>query len=114
MAEYLSDNPDRIYFNDALWYGFQRYALTASNDSRLTREEREKLTAKERELQDDQDERWRVYLILKSVVDEEGRTELGRKAAVLAIRCLGGLSDRFGREDEIRKANRELVSWLRH
>jgi hypothetical protein len=114
MAEYLSANPDRIYFNDALWDRLQRYALTASNDDRLTREERENLTAKERKLQDDQDERWRAYLLLKSVVDEEGKTDLGRKAAELAIRCLRGLSDRFGREEEVRKADRELSVWLRH
>lgn len=113
MAEYLSANPDRIYFNDILWDGFQRYALNASNDNRLTREERDRLTDGERKLQDDQDERWRAYLILKSVVGREGKTQMGRKAAVLAIRCLDGLSDRFGREEDIRKARRELSASLR-
>jgi len=113
FAEYLSANPNRIYYNDALWYGMQRYALTASTDSRLTREERDKLIAKERALQDDQDERWRAYVLLKSVVDDEGKTGLGRKAAELAITCLRGLSDRFGRQEEVHKADRELSAWLR-
>ena len=41
LAEFISAHPDGIYFNDALWPGFQRYALFASSDSRLTREERQ-------------------------------------------------------------------------
>ena len=43
LAEFISAHPDGIYFNDALWFGFQRYALFASSDSRLTREERQRL-----------------------------------------------------------------------
>ncbi len=113
LAEFISANPDRVYFNDALWRGFQRYALFASNDSRLTREERQTLIEKERKLKDDQEERWRAYLILRDVVREAGKTDLGRRAAGLALRCLRGISDRFGREEEIRKADTELSQWLR-
>ena len=95
--------------------GLQRYALTGSTDSELTREERDKLTAKERKLQDDQDERWRAYLLLKSVVDAEGKTELGRKAGALAIHSLSvSLSERFGRQDEVpRDAVMALSTCLR-
>jgi hypothetical protein len=113
MAEFLSANPDGIYFNDALWWGLQRYALYASSDSRLTREERQTLIAGERKLKDDQDERWRAYLILRDVVREAGKTDLGRRAAVLAVRCLRGISERFERQQEIRKADVELSRWLR-
>jgi len=111
MAEFVSANPDRIYFNDALWGGVQRYALQASGESRLTAAERQALMERERKLKDDQEERWRAYLILRDVVRDEGRTTLGRKAASLAVRCLQGISDRFGRQAEIRKASGEL--WKR-
>jgi hypothetical protein len=84
MAEFISANPDRIYFNDVLWEGFQRYALIASSDSRLTRAERQAMIENERKRKDDQEERWRAYLILRDVVREVGDTGLGRKAAVLA------------------------------
>jgi hypothetical protein len=38
MAAFLAANENGIYFNDALWHGYQGYALSAPNDSRLTRE----------------------------------------------------------------------------
>ena len=113
MAEFISANPERLYFNDALWMGLQRYALFASSDSRLTRAERQAIIANERKLKDDQEERWRAYLILRDVIQDAGKTDLGRKAAVLAVRCLRGISDRFERQAEIRKADIELSNWLR-
>jgi hypothetical protein len=113
LAEFISANPERLYFNDALWMGLQRYALFASSDSRLTRAERQAMIAGERKLKDDQEERWRAYLILRDVIQDAGKTDLGRKAAVLAVRCLRRISDRFERQEEIRKADIELSSWLR-
>lgn len=113
MAEFIGGNPDRIYFNDALWRGLQRYALFASSDSRLTREERETMIHNERKLKDDQEERWQAYLILRDVVSDTDEISLSRKAAALAVRCLRGISDRFERQDEIRKADVELSKWLR-
>jgi hypothetical protein len=113
LAEFISANPDRIYFNDQLWARLQRYALSASTDGRLTGEERESLMTGERKLQDDQEERWRAYLILREVVKDTGKTELGRPAAQQAVRSLRGISSRFGRQDEIRKADIELSNWLR-
>jgi hypothetical protein len=113
LAEFISANPSRIYFNDALWHGLQRFALIASSDSRLTLEERQILVSNERKLKDDQEELWRAYLILRDIVDEAGKTDLGRNAAQLAIRCLRRISDRFERQDEIRKADIELSNWLR-
>jgi hypothetical protein len=112
LAEFISANQERIYFNDQLWSGFQRAALTATTDSRLTRAERETLIAGERKLKDDQEERWRAYLILRDVVRDSGKTELGRKAARLAIGCLRGISERFGRRVEIEQADIELSKWL--
>ncbi|MCX6625559.1 MAG: hypothetical protein NTY38_31760, partial [Acidobacteria bacterium] len=99
LAQYISANPNGIYFNDALWYGLQNYALKAATG--------------DRKLRDDQEERWRAYLILRDVVRESGHSELGRKAALLASRCLRGISERFGRQEEIRKADARLVRWLR-
>jgi hypothetical protein len=113
LADFISSNPERIYFNDQLWSGLQRYALIASSDSRLTREERKTLTDGERKLKDDQEERWRAYLILRDLVRDSGKTELGRKAARLAITCLRGISDRFDRQSEIRLAYVELSNSLR-
>jgi hypothetical protein len=112
LAEFLSANPSRVYFNDQLWGGMQRYALTASTEGRVTREEREALIAGERKLKDDQEERWRAYLILREIIRDGGRTQDGRKAAELAVLCLRGISERFGRAEEIRTADLELSRWL--
>lgn len=113
MAEYISANPNRIYFNDELWSGLQRYALFAAKDGRLTRNERRRLMWVERKLKDDQEERWRAYLMLREVVQQSGRTDLGRRAAQLAVRCVRGISERFERSDELRAADLELSRWLR-
>ncbi|HVY93427.1 MAG TPA: hypothetical protein VHA14_11780 [Bryobacteraceae bacterium] len=113
LADFLAAHSDGIFFNDALWHGFQQEALIAKEDSRLTLEERESYIAKERNLQDQQEELWRAWHILQEVVDSEGHTALGRKAAVLAIHCLDRINGRFGREKEIRDADRRLVAWLR-
>ena len=113
-AAFLGAHSGGIYFNDALWHGLQRYALRASTDTRLDGQERQTLTADERKLKDDQEERWRAYVVLREVVDAEGKTALGREAAQLATQCLRGISDRFGRQDEIRKADIELSAWLRN
>ena len=113
LAEFLSAHPDGIYFNDALWHGLQRYALQSSSEFRLTGAERLALLEGERKLKDAQEERWRAYQILRGVMRDAGETEVGRKAAVLAIRCLRGISDRFGRQEEIRKADLELSARLR-
>jgi hypothetical protein len=113
FAEFISANPDRIYFNDALWRGFQRDAFQASIDVRLTKAEREALLASERKVRDEQEERWRAYLILRDVAKETGKTKLGRQAANLAIHCLLGISERFERQQEIRQHERELAVRLR-
>jgi hypothetical protein len=114
LAEFIAAHPDGIYFNDALWHGIQRYALFASRDSRLTRAERHQLIVWERSLKDDQEERWRAYLMLRSIVHESNDAELRRKAAKLAVRCVRGIStERFGRADEVKSADMEPSSWLR-
>jgi hypothetical protein len=113
MAEFLAANPDRIYFNDAVWHGYQRYAMQASTDSRLTRAEREAMIAAERKLKDEQEERWRAYQLFREIVRDAGKTELGRRAAVRAMQCLAAISDRFGRQTEIRTDEKELAMWLK-
>jgi hypothetical protein len=90
------------------------YAFQASSDGRLTRAERLELMGIERKLKDDQEERWRAYLILREIVQGTADTALKRKAAELAIRCLLGINERFGRKEEIHKAEIDLSRWLRH
>jgi hypothetical protein len=113
LAEYMAAHPEGIYFNDRLWYGLQRYALYADLDSRFTRSERQAVVDGERKLKDDQEERWRAYLILRDVVQDAGKSELGRKAAELAVRCVRKINqDRFGRQDELARADIDLSKWL--
>jgi hypothetical protein len=113
MAVFLAAHENGIYFNDAVWERLQRYALTAPSDNRLTREEHQNLIDGERRLRDDQEELWRAYMILRDVVRDAGHTDLGRQSAQLAVRCLRKLSERFGRQEEVRKADVELSAWLR-
>ncbi|HLK20468.1 MAG TPA: hypothetical protein VKT81_16040 [Bryobacteraceae bacterium] len=70
------------------------------------------LTA-ERKLKDEQEERWRAYLILRDVAKNAAKTKLGRQAADLAMHCLAGINERFERQDEIRRSERELFALLR-
>jgi len=114
FAEYLGNNSERVYFNDTLWDGFQNYSLFAQSDPRLTRAERDTFVSGERDLRDMQEERWRAYLILNSIVERGGKTPLGRRSALLALRCLRGIAtQRFGRETMIREADIRLSNWLR-
>jgi hypothetical protein len=113
LAEFIGSHEDGIYFNDSLWEGFQRYALTASKESGFTAEERQTAILQERQLKDDQEERWRAWLILRGVVADAGKSPLGRKAALLALDDLARISDRFGREADIQSAKRELRRSLR-
>lgn len=113
FAEFLSQNENGIYFNDSLWFGLQRYALTATEDTRFTKTEREQQITLERKLKDDQEEYWRAYLILREIMKEEGHSDLGRKSAKLALLCLRSISvERFGRRQEIAAADVELSNWL--
>ncbi len=69
--------------------------------------------AKERRTRDEQEERWRAYQVLRELVDEAGHTDLGERAAKLAINCLRKIrTDRFGREKDIAAADIELSKWL--
>ncbi len=115
LADFLAAHPEGIYFNDLLWNRLQRYALYAADQSGFTRSEHEASAVEgERKLKDDQEERWRAYLILRDVVRDAGKTELGRKAALLALSSLRRINTgRFGREDDIAQATSELATWLR-
>jgi hypothetical protein len=56
---------------------------------------------------------WRAYLILRGVVQDAGKSELGTKAAKLGIRCVRKINPRFGRHNDLVKADLELSRWLR-
>jgi hypothetical protein len=113
LAEFISAHPDGIYFNDAFWGGYQRYALQASSDGRLTGSERKTFVDDERTLKDQQEEYWRAYLILRDVVRSAPRREPRRKAALLAVRCLRKISDCFGRQEDLRQAEQKMSAALR-
>src|SRR6185295_117807 len=55
LAEFISSNSVKLYFNDTLWGGWQRYALSAEGATGFTRAERQAQIALERKLQDDQE-----------------------------------------------------------
>lgn len=126
-AAFLADHPDGIFFNDMLWGGLQREAFIKLNEEQypggpvntmavqgLTRHEREFFLQRERKVRDEQEERWRAYKILSSVVEEAGPSALGRRAAQKAFDCLVRINtERFGRADEIHEGLRRLATWLR-
>ena len=113
LAQFLSENSERVFFNDRIWDRLQSYFFYGAKDTRLTAPERLRQATLERKLKDDQEERWRAYLILREVVTDAGPTPLGRRAAELAIRCVRRISERFDRPTEIRDADIELSLWLR-
>jgi len=105
-----SMNEDRIFFNDTLWHGFQSWgfqgAASRTNDA-------ERSAQLERRLRDDQEEYWRAYQILNHIVEQAGPTPLGKKAAERAVFCLRKIhTERFGRSEEIRRADLRLSNWL--
>ena len=112
FAKFVADNENGIYFDDLLWSGYQRYGLTAENESRFTAAERERHLHFERQLKDDQEEYWRAYHLLREVMRESNDPALSRKAAQLAQRSIRRMSQRFGRLDELQAADRELSAWL--
>jgi hypothetical protein len=112
LAEYIGSNENRLYFNDKIWSGWQRGALSAERENGFTQSERTAQIVLERKLKDDQEEYWRAYLILRGVVQDAEKTDQGRKAAKLAVRCVRRISERFGRRNELVKADLELSRWL--
>jgi hypothetical protein len=122
-AAFLADNSTRVFFNDTLWHGFQTIMFIehyrqeaetpAPQSYSLPGQERALFLKKERQLRDDQEEYWRAYHILKTVVKEAGPSPLGRRATFKAIDCLANIHvGRFGRAEEIVAATQELKTWL--
>jgi len=122
---YIASNPERLFFNDLLWWGMQRYVFLEQYGPELrrddprsqpgfTRIERETVLADDRRLRDQQEERWKAYQVFEQVARAAGHSELGRKAAEKIIECLSGINtSRFGREREIRNAISTWSRWLR-
>jgi hypothetical protein len=111
-ADFLSQNEDGIFFNDTLWHGFQDGVLKGTVSASGT-ESAGRAAELERRLRDDQEEYWRAYQILNRVVRQAGPTPLGKKAAARAIFCLRKIrTDRFGRAEDIDRADLRLSSWL--
>jgi hypothetical protein len=115
-ADFLASNPNGVFFNDRLWWGFQRAAFTTLENHAFPKPPAERLPQVqelERKLQDDQEEYWRAYKILNGIVSRAGPTPLGKQSARRAIVCLRKINTgRFGRLEEIQAADRRLSSWL--
>lgn len=116
-ASFLEAHSVQVFFNDMVWDGFQTFSFIDGEYSSalygLTGEEMDRFRALERRVQDRQEERWRAYIILRSLLRETGHTELGKQAAIKAIRCLDMIhTSRFGRVEEINQGREELLTWL--
>lgn len=116
-AAFLAAHPDRLFFNDRLWSGFQRMGLLRGwpAPDLLGASEHAALLENERRFQDAQEERWRAFLMFDAVAQQAGHTALGTRAARQALECLARLAgnDRFGRADDIKAARKRLGAWLR-
>jgi hypothetical protein len=116
-AVFLEEHSTQVFYNDMIWKGFQTTAFLRGDrpgSQGFTRDERDRLLKMERKIQDEQDERWRAYRILSEIMEQAGYSELGRKAALKAIRCLAMINtDRFGRSEEIDQGKVKLKVWLR-
>ena len=109
-ADFLSNNENGILFNDTLWHGFQNGVLSGAASQSDDPDRDAQLV---RRLRDDQEEYWRAYQILNRVVAQAGPTPLGKQAAARAIYCLRKIrEDRFGRVQDISRADLRLSSWL--
>jgi len=121
-ASFLEEHSTQIFFNDMFWDGLQTWVLlddnrslhgTRSDFEGITKKERDFFLAQERRVKDEQEERWQAYHILNNIVSKAGYSEIGKKAAVKAIRCLDMIcTERFGREKEIASEKKRLVKWL--
>lgn len=119
-AVYLADNPDRLFFNNLFWRGYQQLALMPSSgreeDGRewgFTPEERAAVAAADRRLRDEQEERWQAYRLLEGVVHDAGESPLAREAVGRILQVLPKIHSRFGREREIASAIRKWSRWLK-
>jgi hypothetical protein len=117
---FLADHSERVFFNDLLWYGLQRYAYVSYSSDRdpnpvlLGKEGERALLTSERHFKDAQEERWQAYLVLDHVVEGAGHSRLGERAARKAVECLDRIrTDRFGRDTEVEAAKVRLARWLR-
>jgi hypothetical protein len=123
-AEFLSNNSERVFFNDWVWHHFQTWTFTPDTDTRegffgefnyraLSTDEASQYRKRERQFRDEQEEYWRAYRIFNGIVEQAGHTDLGRKAATRALFCLRRISpERFDRRSEIRAADIRLNNWL--
>lgn len=128
-AQVLADQPERLFFHDRLYSGYQRLMLATSYGcwsppcppvhveaavSAMPPEVRQAYVRRERRLRDRQEERWQAVQVLLPVVDAERGTADGRAAAQLALECLGRINtERFGRAAEVAALQRRLRTWLR-
>jgi hypothetical protein len=112
---FLSENSIGIFFNDAVWDRIQNWVFLSPESPvapGMTPEDYRETLARERKVQDEQEEYWRACQVLNQVVEKAGPTPLGFRAATRAIVSLRRISGRFGRHDEIQRSDTRLTNWL--
>jgi len=118
-AVFLADHPNGVFYNDMLWHGLQRYAFTnfhmepsygnSTDVQELTQQEQEFFQQQAQRVREEQEERWRAYKILATIVKETGPSPLGRRAAKKALACLRPINGRFGDDQELQAMITELA-----
>jgi hypothetical protein len=117
-ASFLEAHSTQVFFNDMLWDRHQDWTFieggVRGNAQGLSSGEIEHFRKLERRVKDEQEERWRAYLILAPIVEKGSPKNLRKRAAIKAIRCLDMIAtQRFGRSEEIDRARERLLQWLR-
>lgn len=112
LAEYFGANSERLLFNDRIWNQYQSYGLVGDQEVGFNAKEREQTLANERQLRDKQEELWRAYRIARGLAEEGPANAVTMRAAELGVSCLRRISDRFGREEEIKEGDIWLSRWL--
>ncbi len=119
-ASFLESHSTQVFFNDMVWFRCQNWTFVEGGIVAMARAqdlgplEVEQFRRLERRVKDEQEERWRAYLILVPIVENGRPKDLRWRAAVKAIRCLDMIAvERFGRSDEINRARDRLLQWLR-
>jgi hypothetical protein len=115
LATYISENQERLFFNDRSGFcGYLQGEQVERFERKFTTTELKPMLKLSRQCRDAQEERWQAYLLLRQVHAESGDLKLRTQAAQLAIRCLRKINvRRFGRAEDIRAADIALSFWLK-
>jgi hypothetical protein len=89
LAEYIA-NPERLYFNAQLWFGLQSYAMYAAKDGCPQRCRAEEADGGRTEIERRSGGTLAGVPYSARIVRDAGPTDIGRRAAQLAIQQSAG------------------------